>query len=1170
MITLDNIRQYPDKNLLVFFLATTDIERQRIIEIWPDVRTNTFTIIDTEKSDYLVLKYTLLQIAIVLGKTDHVEFLLKKYHSKSAVSDDDILLAAKYGHKDLMFSLYHCYANKLLKDTYRRNDNFYKVISCGNTDLIEYMVQHPPLFRARGDISDYVADLSAYQMLKAAIQTGKTDVVKYVITKWKVQLEHKVQLKHTAIIIMTDCISICMQHGNAEILAMLGQFKAFASIELQLQTIPVPYYPIHLYIKDIDESSRAQLENNFVSLLLKLHPMCWLEVFSHNPADYKLILRRMPIDSNKAYSCLSKSILSCDIQLVTEIYAKLPQAYIWSRAESLSLIEDLYLAVSWRLNARNLRHRQQYCLRGGLLSGKYITNTLAGTDFNAFEFIDEIINKLLKINVDIKLAMANSYNFSTFRTLSPCMRSLCNIVRYIVQSGHVEILKNFLASMDIDGNFEERLFRFFYNHDKDSWPSLIKLFDDAILSGSKDMVQYFIHLYTKYNYDPYSNVSHVILHSTLDIYDLFLSMIKISSESNQGHHYYSMQYAFMYRLGLNIPNDPIIIKILRTVPSLCSYALMHHNEFYELYTKPFLQEIITTVMDSGKMVSGIEVPIYMEIILFLIQDRNNTLSNNTVIKKLLTIPAVFANADYKSNLLLRMALQYDLTDTALILLLQPTVYELAKRDQFYRRVEISEINLNEIVANSESATRPLTPREEEEVRYVTEKYSQKIHDMGGVDVAFQQLKDTLNKRYRDDPIKFTQKNNKLIRLPLTWNEFEALHLDIEDKNNALKAYYKNQLHTAIRYLSEPNRWLNVDAKFCPQDRQCANFYQNLPLIVTTWHAANDKTIQLQGDYADWEFNDRITYWLTGIAAAGRTHNYDQNSRIVYDYNNQTDDLDADRPTCLAGSRRRVYEILIFYPFPNAETGNRLRILDETKYRLELSGFVRKFFIEKINFSNLIQIKNDVIDNVDNGILSIFNMSNSEKIAFIQSLAHEYTFESIINFIEPLTKRFANASHVKEFNREFNECMDNFFSNNLDPLIRSMNTYADQCSKKSNLYKKINQVIQLIQNNKANFFNVDSENSRATQEQAVSACKLALEELCAEAATQHYFGELPLIIRAFIGVFAILTVLPAIAVIRYSSHGLYTTFFGRYESEPKRKCMEFQQTFDSFAQPESMC
>ena len=111
MITLDNIRQYPDKNLLAFFLATTDIERQRIIEIWPDLRTNTFTIIDTEKSDYLVLKYTLLQIAIVLGKTDHVEFLLKKYHSKSAVSDDDILLSAKYGHKDLMFSLYKRYAN---------------------------------------------------------------------------------------------------------------------------------------------------------------------------------------------------------------------------------------------------------------------------------------------------------------------------------------------------------------------------------------------------------------------------------------------------------------------------------------------------------------------------------------------------------------------------------------------------------------------------------------------------------------------------------------------------------------------------------------------------------------------------------------------------------------------------------------------------------------------------------------------------------------------------------------------------------------------------------------------------------------------------------------------------------------------------------------------------
>ena len=89
----------------------------------------------------------------------------------------------------------------------------------------------------------------------------------------------------------------------------------------------------------------------------------------------------------------------------------------------------------------------------------------------------------------------------------------------------------------------------------------------------------------------------------------------------------------------------------------------------------------------------------------------------------------------------------------------------------------------------------------------------------------------------------------------------------------------------------------------------------------------------------------------------------------------------------------------------------------------------------------------------------------------------------------------------------------------------------------------------------------SEDKNA-RDPAIQRCKDKLGELCSEAEQHRGFGGLHPVIRGFLGILSILTILPAVTVSLASQHGLQKTFFGDYPTQAVSKFQLFKNAFNN--------
>ena len=119
------------------------------------------------------------------------------------------------------------------------------------------------------------------------------------------------------------------------------------------------------------------------------------------------------------------------------------------------------------------------------------------------------------------------------------------------------------------------------------------------------------------------------------------------------------------------------------------------------------------------------------------------------------------------------------------------------------------------------------------------KYYQPVLKQTGVSLVMEDLRATLAERYKQNPVIVfigNQDEKTSLVLPLEWKDFQDLHLDESTYQSALKAYYQHKDHSAWRYLSRPNPWMQKNAKYvraCPQSVSrlkaaliCPNFSLN--------------------------------------------------------------------------------------------------------------------------------------------------------------------------------------------------------------------------------------------------------------------------------------------------------------------------------------------------------
>ena len=478
----------------------------------------------------------------------------------------------------------------------------------------------------------------------------------------------------------------------------------------------------------------------------------------------------------------------------------------------------------------------------------------------------------------------------------------------------------------------------------------------------------------------------------------------------------------------NEGKPPIRNYLLRKdISTLLAHAESHDHEYGEAHIDRYVDEKITSLQNRREAfeqdnpngvfnISEDEAKLYFYVIRSLIRrsapggrlsHRREEFLNQ--MRELLQVPSIRASLHLevnggRTNDLLRLALELEHVSAAHILLGAPAVRSLARQNNFYRDELQGNLNLAELAHDKESSMVALSPTEKRLFSKLEEKYKPK----GKAGEVMAKLREDLQARYKKNPasiaLKMKDGKEKKIDLPLNWQDFQKLCKDENLKpaqiEQAKVAYYKNNAHTAFRYLSRPNYWMDKKASYVNVDEhdkslRYSTFADYTAMIDVLYLAASDEEV---GDYKGYTNQSRKDLFIKALALIGRAHNWDK-TRIKCDakgrpikdkaghaVEEEYDDLEGDKPSCYSGVKRRLFQSVLGHPL--------LEVLSKEMLRDEVRVFASRHFKEKISRSDPRELRAAVDKNIlelepEDACLVELNIDSQAQKAFMTYLSKKY-------------------------------------------------------------------------------------------------------------------------------------------------------------------------------------
>jgi hypothetical protein len=274
------------------------------------------------------------------------------------------------------------------------------------------------------------------------------------------------------------------------------------------------------------------------------------------------------------------------------------------------------------------------------------------------------------------------------------------------------------------------------------------------------------------------------------------------------------------------------------------------------------------------------------------------------------------------------------------------------------------LSLRDLAQDHESALAALSQGEKQRLKAVLNHYQPRLEQMGVIH-CMTSLRSSLIKHYQKEPAFITISSNeqeKKLFLPVAWEEFQKIELTREQREEALRAYYQNRNHSALRYLSKPNPWLHPKAAYtqinpAEPDSKWSGFEEYQSLLCIFYLAAIDSETPAIDGYS---LETRFEHFIRELAFLGRANNWEE-SRIKKDEGNyplfdkygnlqieEHDDLEGDKPSCCSGVKRHLFQSVLGHPL--------LVFLTKEKMAQELNEFVWSHFQKQINLSNIPTIR----------------------------------------------------------------------------------------------------------------------------------------------------------------------------------------------------------------------
>lgn len=286
----------------------------------------------------------------------------------------------------------------------------------------------------------------------------------------------------------------------------------------------------------------------------------------------------------------------------------------------------------------------------------------------------------------------------------------------------------------------------------------------------------------------------------------------------------------------------------------------------------------------------------------------------------------------KSNELLHLAVinhNYQFTQRLLAI---PVIYEAAQNKQFQDNLGADAIHL---VLNPKLSIIGLTPVEQVQIEALELIYQKNIAAYPqNIEGIIYQLRAFLEKAFTADEhlaLRQITLRNVIYTLPFDYSLLHTFITTSDFNNIELQqihaVYYKNDYHTAWRYLAKPNFWMHSNASYVYVNQTHAarwsTFEEHQSLIAYLWLAAGDS------NYPPVEknvtVNHRINLYIQQLALINRAHNWnksrvrltkegkpmmDCHSNLVTE---EYDDLEGDKPSCSSEVKQRLLQALLHHP-----------------------------------------------------------------------------------------------------------------------------------------------------------------------------------------------------------------------------------------------------------------
>lgn len=348
----------------------------------------------------------------------------------------------------------------------------------------------------------------------------------------------------------------------------------------------------------------------------------------------------------------------------------------------------------------------------------------------------------------------------------------------------------------------------------------------------------------------------------------------------------------LLRRAQSVDNQDVVFMLL-TIPMLFARAIEDNKYSIEHHTYLFMMQMMRqfhSEMRHVNRVNSLLISRHAELCIYFIKQlihRNSDVGNQEI-RFLLKQEQVGCLAHEQDNALLRFALQMGNQSAIALLICISAVYDVAKQHDFYpmeaRGLLVPTYQLKIIYSGVEYYY---------EILYneIVSRYKEnpaKILMVSDVDTLSDMLADRSISEKPAEPM--TQVSSRMMDLPLRWQELDACSFSERDKKSALISYYRNNTHTAYRYLRVLNQWRAVghDVSFEPYCYMIILFYLAIKDM--------DKLFPTMIHHAFNCFIDELAY-------VGRLQNK------ITDTQGLQDDLCGDKPGCFDAEEERFLAIV---------------------------------------------------------------------------------------------------------------------------------------------------------------------------------------------------------------------------------------------------------------------